>query len=196
MNSKRNPIQRSDEPDPGNVEMLEVCVVCDEEIDANMGRACQLNRIRIANRVRGSQGRVSPCNGRIKTDNLRSGSNRAIVLLNQCGLPELCRFYQNLTECHCSRNDSISSFNHPFSYRDYTAAIGLNSLEQINEQICVKEDLAQTSSLRRFSTYSSACSSAHTCLPEPMRRMRGSSSKFGAWGNGCLRLQFAYQSSK
>ncbi len=117
-----------------------------------MGCACQLNRVGIANRMRGSQGRVSPCNGWIKTDNLRSGSNSAIVLLNQCGLPELCRSNQDLTERHCSRNDSVPSFNHPFSYRYYTAAIGFKSLEQINEQICVEKDLAQTSSLRKFST--------------------------------------------
>src|SRR6202034_3361945 len=97
---------------------------------------------------------------------------------------------------HRRCNDLVSPVDHPFSNLEHTAAERLQTFKHIDEDVSVEKYLAHLSSRRRFSTYSSACSSAHMCFPEPIRRMRGSSSQLiGASGTCVSLLHSSYQSS-
>ncbi len=51
---------------------MQMLIVGQEQVNASVGRTCQLNRVRASEIVSGAKAGKSPCNLSIKADNLRS----------------------------------------------------------------------------------------------------------------------------
>ena len=158
---------------------MKALIVCQEQIDAGMSRARQLNCVCTAEVVGCAQAGKSPrksCASKLITSAVDRTARSYCSISEAC--PSFVGFTSNLAERHCRGHDAITPLQHP-APEFLASEFGMvpQAFEHIDEHICVEEYPAQEGFSRVRSTYSSACSSAHICCPDPIRPISGSSSQ-------------------
>src|SRR6266849_3918430 len=120
------------------------------------------------------------------------GANPMDILAAQLKIPQFGRLYKQLPYRQRGGEQLVAALRH-LLFEDYNL-IGKwpEIFEEINIQICVPKDAAHSQPSRRRLTYSSACSSAQICLPEPRSARSGSvSALFAAECSLHSRYQFS-----
>src|SRR6266852_5178153 len=120
------------------------------------------------------------------------GANPMDILAAQLKIPQFGRLYKQLPYRQRGGEQLVAALRH-LLFEDYNL-IGKwpEIFEEINIQIGVPKDAAHSQPSRSRLTYSSACSSAQICLPEPRACRRGSvSARFRV----AVALHWRYHSS-